>query len=225
MKKFFISILILVSLIDQAKSQSQDLVVLKHTNYTTTYSKTLHYPILVEWWETKASNGCATPLPRKDQFAPDPALPSETKLQPDYDLANKTHKEKGLKGFDRGHMSPAASNECGGDKVLTECFYFSNMAAQYHALNAGDWKTLETLERDLALKNDSVHIWAGSIGVAEKFGTTSVPTQCWKVVYIVKTKEYMSFVFDNKDEKQTGLESHKVDLDYITKLTGFKFKK
>jgi len=204
--------------------KAQDTVRLVHQNYTAVYSKSLHYPVLVEWWETKAKDACANQLPRKDQFGPDPLLVSETKIQSDYDLANKTHKSKGLKGFDRGHMCPAASNECSGNLVLTECFYFSNMAPQYHALNAGDWKTLETLTRNIAIQEDSVHVWSGSVGSVEKFGTTSVPSKCWKVIYIVKTKEYQAYIFDNVDGKQTGLPSHKVNIQDVIKLTGFSFK-
>jgi DNA/RNA endonuclease G (NUC1) len=204
--------------------KAQDLVVLKHTNYTATYSKSLHYPVLVEWWDTKAKVGCATPMARKDQFAPDPLAAADTKLQADYDAINQTHKAKGLKGVDRGHMCPAADNLCQTPQVQAECFYFSNMAAQYHALNAGDWKSVETAERQWSIANDSVHVWCGNIGAAEKVGTTTIPKQCWKVVYIVKTKEYLAFLFDNVDGKQTGLESHKVDVATITKLTGFKFK-
>ena len=202
---------------------AQDTVRIKHINYTTVYSKSLHYPVLVEWWETRAKN-CATPLPRKDQFGPDPLLKAETDLQKDYDAINQQHKAKGLKGVDRGHMSPAASNECNGAQVLTECFYFSNMAAQYHSLNAGDWKSLETLERQIAIEKDSVHVWAGSVGIAEKVGTTAIPKQCWKVIYTVKDKEYQAFIFDNNSDKPVGLNSHKVTLDEITKLTGFKIK-
>jgi hypothetical protein len=37
---------------------SQDVVVLKHTNYTSHYSKSKKYPIMVEWWETRAKIGC-----------------------------------------------------------------------------------------------------------------------------------------------------------------------
>jgi len=204
--------------------KAQDTIRLKHENYTAVYSKSLHYPVLVEWWETTAKDQCANQLPRKDQFAPDPLLLNETKLQADYDLANKTHKAAGLKGFDRGHMCPAASNECSGEKVLTECFYFSNMAPQYHSLNAGDWKSLETLTRTIAIQNDSVHVWAGSLGSSEKFGTTVIPTTCWKVIYIVKKKEYQAYIFANTADKPSGLPSHKVTLDAVTKLTGFKFQ-
>ena len=204
-------------------ANSQDTVRLKHENYTTVYSKKLNYPVLVEWWETKAKDGCSNPIPRKDQFGPDPLLKKETDIQKSYDAANHTHKAAGLKGFDRGHMCPAASNECSGPVVLTECFYFSNMAPQYHALNAGDWKTLETLTRKIAIENDSVHVWAGSVGAAELYGTVSIPTKCWKVIYIVKSKEYQAYIFDNVDEKQKGLPTHKVTVQDITKLTGFTF--
>lgn len=204
--------------------KAQDTIRLRHDNYTSVYSKSLHYPVLVEWWETSSTIKCPNQLPRKDQFGPDPLLVNDTKIQYEYDLANKVHKAGGLKGFDRGHMCPAASSECSGPKVLTECFYFSNMAPQYHSLNAGDWKSLETLTRTLATENDSVHIWAGSIGSAEKFNYMSIPTSCWKVIYIVKKKEYQAYLFANTPNKPSGLPSHKVDIQEITKLTGFKFQ-
>ena len=138
-------------------------------------------------WITKASLTCPVKVKRGDKFIPDPLLSSETNLQTDYTSA----------GFDRGHNMPAADASC--DQVANEeSFYFSNMTAQYPALNRGDWKTLEMLSRTLALESDSVKVWCGSIGVAKKIGTTSVPTQCWKVVYVKKTKEYMAFIFDNK---------------------------
>ena len=167
--------------------KTQDTIRIKHINYVTVFNKILKYPVLVEWYETKAKDGCSTPLARKDQFAPDPLLLKETNVVKDYIGS----------GTDRGHMCPAASNECMTPQVLTECFYMSNMAPQYHSLNAGDWKSLETLTRNLAIQQDSIRVWAGSVGVAKKVGTVSVPTQCWKVIYIVKTKEYLAYIFNN----------------------------
>jgi DNA/RNA endonuclease G (NUC1) len=230
MKKSINKILLLLFLgilVSLTSVKAQDLVVLKHTNYTTTYSKSLKYPVVVEWWDTKAKVGCANPMARKDQFAPDPLDVADTKIQADYDAANQEHKAKGLKGFDRGHMCPAADNLCQTPQVQTECFYFSNMAPQYHALNAGDWKSLETAERQWSITNDSVHVWCGNIGKAEVLGPDkmAIPTKCWKVVYIVKTKEWFAYLFDNVDGKQTGLDSHKVVVADITKLTGLKFAK
>jgi endonuclease G len=193
---------------------AQDVVVLKHTNYTSHFSKSKKYPVMVEWWETKAKVGCPTPLPRKDNFKPDPLLPVETNIGNDYVGS----------GLDRGHLMPAKSNQCQTQAVQDECFYYSNMAAQTHRLNAGDWKSLETLTRDIAVKEDSVHIWAGNVGVVRHIGKVAVPKQCWKVVYVKKSNEWMAFLFENDQSKPDGINNNRVDLIDIEKLTGLKFK-
>lgn len=196
---------------------AQDTVRLHHLNYTTVYSKSLRYPVLVEWWETKAKNNCSNPIPRKDQFQADPDLLVYTSITKDYIGS----------GFDRGHMCPAASNKCMGDLVMTECFYFSNMAPQYHQLNAGDWKSLEEFTRDQSLIIDSIHVWSGNTGEFspnKMIGRVTVPGLCWKVLYFKKTKEYQAYLFINSKAKPTGLHSHLVELSDVEKLTGFKFK-
>ena len=193
---------------------AQDVVVLKHTNYTSHYSKSKKYPVMVEWWETKAKIACATPLPRKDNFKPDPLLPTETDLVNDYVGS----------GYDRGHLMPAKSNQCQTQSVQDECFYFSNMAAQTHRLNAGDWKSLEVLTREWASKYDSVRIWAGNVGEIKRIGRVAVPKQCWKVIYIKKTKEWMFFLFENDQSNPDGINNNKVLRGDIEKLTRLKFK-
>jgi endonuclease G len=209
MKQLMVAMLLLLSV----AVYSQDVVILKHKAYTTHYSKSKHYPVMVEWWVTKAQLTCPVKVKRGDKFIADPKLPNETNLQSDYTGA----------GFDRGHNMPAADVVC--DQVANEeSFFFSNMTAQYPALNRGDWKTLEMLSRTLALESDSVKVWCGSIGVAKKIGTTSVPTQCWKVIYIKKSKEYMAFIFDNTTDKADGIYNNKVEVIDVEKLTGFKFK-
>ena len=192
---------------------AQDTVRLVHDNYTSVFSKSKKYPVLVEWWVTKNKITCTNPLKRKDNFQPDPLLKSETDLLKDYQNS----------GFDRGHMTPAADNLCQTQKQQDECFYFSNMSPQFHSLNAGDWKTLETWTREMSKLNDSVRVWCGNIGEQKKIGRVSVPTECWKVIYIKKTNEWFGFMFDNKNQKQTGMKSHEVNIETITKLTGFKF--
>ena len=193
---------------------SQDVVVLKHTNYTSHFSKSKKYPVMVEWWETKAKVSCPNPLPRKDAFQPDPQLIVETDIKADYVGS----------GYDRGHMSPAASNQCQTADVQMECFYMSNMAAQTHRLNAGDWKSLEVLTREWAGKNDSVHIWAGNIGEIKRIGRVAVPKQCWKIIYVKKSKEWFAYLFDNDQSNPDGINNNKVTVGDIIKLTGLKFK-
>jgi endonuclease G len=209
-KIILLPLLVLCSII----VRSQDTIRLKHKNYEAVFSKSLKYPVLVEWWVTRAKVTCTNPVPRKDAFKPDPLLPKETDLIESY---------KGS-GLDRGHNAPAADNQCDGELIQAECFYFSNMTPQYHSLNAGDWKALEMLTREWAAKDDSIKVWCGSIGEDKKIGIVSVPKQCWKVLYFKKNGEWMAFLFENTKDKPTGLKSHEVDLNIITKLTGYKFK-
>lgn len=214
MRKYLLTIVFVLLMGFSVKSQ--DTVRIVHTNYTSVFSISKHYPVLVEWWVTKAKATCPKQLPRKDQFQEDPKLSKETNLEEDY--LNS--------GYDRGHMCAAIYNECQGDQVLTECFYFSNIVPQFHALNAGDFKSVETLTKDLSLVNDSVHVWAGSVGEAKKIGKKiliSVPTQYWKVIYIVKLKQYQAYVFNNTNNKQLGIKAHLVNLNVVQSLTGFKF--
>ena len=191
---------------------AQDIVVLKHTNYTTHFSKSKRYPVLVEWTTTKAMVGCPTPLKRKDNFKPDPQLPVETNIANDYVKS----------GYDRGHVMPAADNLCQTPAVQDECFYFSNMVAQTHRLNAGDWKSLETATRSWALLGD-VKVWSGSIGESKKIGTVSVPVQCWKVVHIKTGNKKMAFLFNNDLSNPDGFQNNEVPIAELEKLTGFKF--
>ena len=195
-------------------SFSQDTIRVKHTNYSTVFSKSKKYPIVVEWWVTKKKVDCPRPLKRKDNFKPDPKILKYTDLAKDYVGS----------GFDRGHMMPAADNLCQTQEVQDECFYFSNMSAQYHSLNAGDWKSLETFVRDEVKKTDSIRVWCGNVGEIKKIGSVSVPKYCWKVIYIKKENIWKSFLFENTTTKPDGFQNNEVKLSEIEKLTGLKFK-
>jgi endonuclease G len=211
MKKLLIVTLFCLS---SVISYSQDTVRIKHTNYSTVFSKSKKYPLVVEWWVTKNMVTCPTPLKRKDNFKPDPKLFQYTDLSKDYVGS----------GFDRGHMMPAADNLCQTQQVQDECFYFSNMAAQYHSLNAGDWKSLETFVREEAKKSDSIRVWCGNIGEIKKIGSVSVPKYCWKVIYIKKENIWKSFLFENNTSKPDGFQNNEVEISDIEKMTGLKFK-
>lgn len=194
--------------------KAQDTVRLIHKEYTSVFSKSLKYPVLVEWWITKQKVTSTNPILRKYKFAPDPFLSAETDLTVDY---------KGS-GFDRGHMAPAADNQYSGHDAMKECFYFSNMTPQYGSLNRGDWKTLEMQTRELAKSLDSVKVWTGSVGEKRKVQRLSIPEKCWKVIYIKKTGEFKAYIFNNDQSKANGIEDNLVKIEEIEKLTNYKFK-
>lgn len=211
MKKLLLIFALLISTLSYAQL---DTIRLRHQNYTTVFDKGLKYPILVEWWVTTEKVSCTNPIPRKDNFAPDPLLPAYTNLAKDYVKS----------GTDRGHMAPAADNQCSGILAMNESFYFSNMAPQYGALNRGDWKTLEMATRKLALEQDSIKVWTGNVGVAKRIGRVAVPTHCWKVIYVKKTGMWKAYIFANTTAKADGIENNEVTVEAVEKLTGLKFK-
>jgi DNA/RNA endonuclease G (NUC1) len=83
---------------------------------------------------------------------------------------------------------------------------------------------LETLTRDIASREDSVHIWAGNVGEIKRIGKVAVPKQCWKVVYSKTSNEWMFFLFENDLSNPDGINNNKVLREDIEKLTGLKFK-
>jgi len=215
MKRFLYSIaIVLLSLLFVSSSQTKNDVILKHTNYTSTFSISKKYPVVVEWWVTKAMVSCPTPLKRKDNFKPDLLLPQHTDIAKDYVGS----------GYDRGHMMPAADNLCQTQQIQDESFYFSNMAAQTHRLNAGDWKSLETFTREESKLKDSIHVWAGNVGEIKKIGRVSVPKYCWKVIHIKKENKWVAYLFENNTSNPDGFKNNEVSLKEITSLTGFTFR-
>lgn len=194
---------------------AQDIVVLKHTNYISHYSISKRYPIMVEWTLTKSMVNCSKPLKRKDNFQPDPLLISHTDLFKDYIRS----------GYDRGHLMPAADNLCQTANIQNECFYFSNMLAQTHRLNAGDWKSLETVTRIITTQYSEIKIWAGGIGELKKIGKTTVPKQCYKIIYVKSTNTWYAYLFNNDESKPDGYENNRVDKSVIENLINIKFEK
>ena len=197
-----------------SSTPTQDEVVLKHTNYTSKFSISKKYPVMVEWWVTKAMVSCPKPLKRKDNFKPDPLLTEHTNLSQDYVGS----------GYDRGHMMPAADNLCQTQLVQDESFYFSNMSAQTPQLNRGDWKSLETFTREESKLKDSIHVWVGNVGEIKKIGRVSVPKYCWKVIHIKKENKWVAYLFENNTSAPDGFKNNEVALKEITSLTGFTFR-
>ena len=208
-----IGLILLLILFTFLGVKAQDTIRIRHKADSTRFSKSKGYPVKVEWWVTRASLTCPVKVKRGDKFIPDPKLVAETDLQSSYTG----------QGFDRGHNFPAADASC-DQEANEQSFYFSNMTAQYPALNRGDWKELETMTREGALKDDSVHVWCGSVGEAKKIGKVSVPKQCWKVIYTKKTNEWLAFLFDNNTVKADGLKNNEVPVSVIEQISGFKFK-
>jgi endonuclease G len=155
---------------------------------------------------------CTNPVPRVNDFKPDPFLPLETGLNKDYEKA----------GFDKGHNFPCDYAMCEGAKIESESFYFSNMTPQYSGLNRGTWKQLESECKKLAITYDSIRVFCGSIGEFKKIGRVSVPTQCWKIVYTKSLNLVHCYIFENSGNNIVNVRKE-IGLFDLQKLTGLKF--
>jgi endonuclease G len=151
---------------------------------------------------------------RTDNFRIDPKVKSNPVGSGDYSGS----------GYDRGHNMNAEDNRC--DKVgMDESFYFSNMTPQVPQLNRGVWKSLETEVREAAAVADSVKVWMGSVGEIKKIGKLSIPSQCWKVIYIKKSGQYFAWIFPNEIPKDKAVKTYEVKIIDVEKLSGLKFGK
>ena len=197
-----------------ALAQPADTVTIVHKYYSTTFSTSKHFPVVVKYWLTKKMFACTKKFPRTNKFTADPLLPSYTSLSGDY-----AHS-----GYDQGHNMDADDNSC--DSVgMVESFYYSNMCPQTPRLNRGIWKTLEEYTRTKAQTDDSVLVWCGSVAATKKhIGKVAVPTYCWKVIYVKKLGVTEAYSFKNNSSKARPLASYKVSLDSVQHLSGIKFK-
>ncbi len=210
MKKL-LSLLLLVSISFAASSQT-DTITINHKRYSTTFDRTLHYPVLVKWTILKSDIDCTNHIPRDPDMSPDPLLAKFTDL----------HKYYVKSGYDKGHNMPAADNGC-DKKEMDECFYFSNMTPQTPQLNRITWENLEVYCRNLAEKYGKINVWCGSFGDNGKLGIVSIPKYCWKIIrYNGKIEAYL---FPNsKDVNKKEFTAYASSVQEIKKDTGLKLE-
>lgn len=192
--------------------QSQNTVLLVNKEYQTQFDTVFKYPKVVTWWVTKQKLSCDKRYPRGNKFVPDPKLYRHTNIDRSYVGS----------GYDRGHNYAAADAAC-DSTAMRESFFFSNMTPQHPSVNRGDWKQLEEETRRISLQEDSVHVWSGSWGQLKKIGEVTVPTDCWKVIYIKKTNQYKAYHFKNEKTSSLGIKAREVSLQFIEQNVNIKF--
>jgi len=124
--------------------------LIAHTGYTVSYNLAWRIPNWVAYELT--AEEVAGEEGRSDKFLPDPLVQGDPVVTRDYSNS----------GYDRGHMCPAADMKWSA-MAMKESFYMTNICPQHHSNNAGDWKDLEELARDLATKYGRLYICCGPI--------------------------------------------------------------
>jgi DNA/RNA endonuclease G (NUC1) len=65
-------------------SQVTDTITIHHKYYSTTFSKSKHFPVVVRYWLTNAILDCERQYKRSNKFKPEPLIPEFTNLEKDY---------------------------------------------------------------------------------------------------------------------------------------------
>ena len=198
----------------QEQRQSQKI---EHIGYTIDYNPKWNCPNWVAYCLTKEE--ALGREGRADHFEPDPLVKGDPVVSKDYSNS----------GYDRGHMAPAGDFKW-NTKAMQESFYMTNMCPQNHNLNSGDWRELEELVRDLAVKYESVYICCGPVmnsspQMIGKYRKIAVPAAFFKAL-LRQRKDgkwtSIGFLFPNK-EGSKPLHKYAMTIDELQITTGIDF--
>lgn len=161
-----------------ADAQNADNLLIVRDGYTLSYNNgrgTLNW---IAWRTASSDLG-----PRRDRslFRADESLPRGIRKIQYYDYSGS--------GYDRGHMVPAA-DRFGDEQRMDATFLMTNIVPQTGDLNQFPWNKFESYARSIVRKGNEVYTIAGVYGEKGRLrGKLTVPTNCWKVVVVLKRGE------------------------------------
>lgn len=190
--------------------------VIEHLGYTVSYNPKWLVPNWVAYELTNSET--YGEQERSNHFKPDPLVKGDPVTTGDYSKS----------GYDRGHMAPAADMKW-SEQAMRESFYMTNICPQLHNLNAGDWKDLEELARDLAQQYGNIYIACGPIVEANyqtigKNHSIAVPSAFYKVFLRKTHKGWTSigFIMPNQAGNRP-LMTYMLTVDEVEEQTGIDF--
>jgi len=164
-----------------------NLTIIKHTNYTIGYSTQWLQPVWVAY--ALEPHELAKNVKRQNSFTDDPIYQGREATEGDYKNS----------GYSRGHLAPSADMRF-SQQAMEECFYFTNMAPQFIAFNAGIWNSLEQKVRAWAEKFGTIYIATGPCFIGEPLDHMGrqripVPTHFYKALLMQCDGQWRAIAF------------------------------
>ncbi len=189
--------------------------IIAHTAYTLKYDEKYEQAAWVAYILT--AERAAAKAPRKDNFRPDPNVPTGSATPDDY---------RGS-GYDRGHLAPAADMKW-SPRAQSESFYMSNISPQVPAFNQGIWNDLEEQVRRWADKNGELYIVTGPVlaGNLPVIGAedVAVPKYYYKVILDYHAPDFKAIGFIMPNEaSDKPIAAYAVTVDSVQSFTGINF--
>lgn len=209
MKNIIIAFILISNIASSQYNDSLDNQIVKHRGFILSYNEGCEQANWVYYMVTKIDLDNKSAI-RHNKFIEDTLISTGSASTLDYYKS----------GYDRGHLAPSASFT--HDQSLNnETFVMSNMSPQSPSFNRGMWKKLETYEREIAKRLDTVYVLTGPIlnDSLETIGTNEVcvPNQYFKVFINSKSKILECYLMDNVKLKGE-VSDFKVSIDYINSI-------
>jgi len=200
-------------------STSRDIVVLHNSSYSVGYDDARKNPAWVAYRLFSVANDTSI-AERPGQFNVDLRSTAQVRSE-DYTGS----------GFDRGHLAPNYGiARCYGTAAQLSTFLMTNIAPQRHALNAGVWKKIETLEaNDYAQKLDEIWVICGTIfsptRLRELPSGVPIPDSFYKIVIDEQhgALRVLAFIFSQNSNNKTAVTDGLCCVDDIEAATGLDF--
>jgi endonuclease G len=158
-----------------ADPAQKDNYLLKRSTAAISYNNTRGTANWIQWKTTKEMLGNS--LPRPD-FEPDNDLPRG--------FRRITTRDYSGTGYQRGHLVPSA-DRFGDRSANAETFLMTNIVPQLGSLNEFPWQKFESYVRAQVRRGYDAYQIAGAYGEVQILkGRVTVPTNCWKIVALVK---------------------------------------
>lgn len=192
--------------------------IVRHIGYTASYN---HGTLVPDWvaWKLSKAHACAGRASNAYSFN------TSFSRDPDVKPPKASREDYSHSGWDKGHMAPRADMRW-SQKALEESFYFTNVCPQNHTMNAGAWRKIEELCRNVATLYDQVYIVCGPIFKEHRFGTigeagVQVPDAFFKAVAVeVNGKmKTVGFLMDNTPQDFSPCH-YAVSVDSVEKVIG-----
>ena len=170
-----------------------------------------------EWVAEKITSADVSgPAKRRDDFRPDADIPPEYRA---------TLSDYAGTGYDRGHLSPAATNTQ-SQEIMSESFLLTNMVPQNANKNRGIWRILELKIRDWVLQGKDIWVVTGTVydsGYTTIGNGVGVPTRMWKVIYDARDQKAIAFIMPNSPISRSDLHSYATSVTELERIIGINF--
>lgn len=195
-----------------AYDESED--IYRYSGFTSSYNHTTLVPNWVAY-ELTAEELDGDYRTQSSSFSRDPNVRGRQASREDYSRS----------GWDKGHMAPKADMRW-SEQAYWESHYFTNVCPQDHAMNAGDWNSLEKSVRRWARRYGTVWIVCGPIFDHHAHGTigqakVQVPDAFFKAVLVSNQGQWsaIAFVVPNEPDHHPQF-SYACSVDELEALIG-----